>query len=87
MASVTLTITDGTAPYNISIKRVGDGTERFISYSGTTLNFSALTSNENITYNVIVTDNVGCSLTRSFSLNCGVVCNMTNILGAPSCND
>lgn len=72
MASVTLNINDGTAPYTISIKKTGDSVERYVSYSGGTLTFNAVTVNENTNYTISVTDSNDCQTTGSFSLNCYV---------------
>lgn len=72
MASIPLTITNGTAPYTISVKMVGDGNERFLSYSSNILGFTGDTSGSNKTYNVTVTDSEGCIKTGVFELNCSI---------------
>jgi hypothetical protein len=72
MASIPLTITNGTAPYTISVKMVGDGNERFLGYSSNVLSFTADNSGDPKTYNVTVTDSLGCIKTGIIELECSV---------------
>lgn len=72
-----LTAGGGTAPYTYDIGVV---------LPNTTGTFSGLAAT---TYNYTITDNSGCTLTGSFTVNAGpVCCNMTNTVAStpPSCN-
>jgi hypothetical protein len=90
MASITLGIENAVLPYIISVKKVGDNNERYISYIGTTLNFVASTEDATVDYVVSVTDNSGCIDTVGFSLNCSTELpdpSFTPQLTQPICNE
>jgi len=72
MASVNLGITGGTPPYSISVKKVGEDIERFDTFNFSLLYFTADTVDQDITYNIKVTDSALCSHTATVTMNCSV---------------
>lgn len=71
MAQIPLTINNGTAPYTITVIKSGESTNRFTSFTGGILRFTALADGINNTYNVHIVDSTGCISDGSFNFTCG----------------
>jgi len=69
MATLDFQSADRTEPLVISIKRVGDSTERFISRNGSTVAFASVTG-DNIAYEMTITDATGRVTTAQFTQSC-----------------
>jgi len=68
MGSLSLNITGGSSPYTVSVKKVGDTTERFQSFTSGVVTFvTDLGSNE---YTITVTKSGCSSASETFSLTC-----------------
>lgn len=80
MATVDLDIQCGVSPYSISVKKYGDGVERFVSYSGGVLTFNAQEGTTPVTYIVNISDNNGSSTTTGFNLQCPYNCGTPAII-------
>ena len=52
MATIPYTLSGGTPPYTISVKKLNEGFERYISYNGSNLDFQPATDNVMATYNI-----------------------------------
>lgn len=90
MATTQLVISGGVAPYTISVKKYGDATERFVSYSGTTLTFNA-DSSLNTPYNYIIeiSDSNDCEVVSSTLLHCPYNCGTLPVISGieVECNE
>jgi hypothetical protein len=71
MSSVTLNMTNGTPPYQISVKKTGEGYERFRGLTNNTIIFEPATDGVLAIYNVEITDSNNCTNTGQFPLVCG----------------
>lgn len=69
MAVVNFDFKGRPAPYTISIKRIGDSTERFVSLAGTLATFTPVIGGDQ-SYESTVTDAAGNKSVKAFSLDC-----------------
>lgn len=68
MATLNLNITGGSSPYTISVKKTGDNTERFQSFTSGVVNFTSDSGNNQYT---ITVSKSGCTqAVETFTLNC-----------------
>lgn len=70
MATLNLNITGGSSPYTISVKKTGDNTERFQSFTSGVVTFTSASGNNEYT---ITVSKLGCTQAAEvFMLNCTV---------------
>lgn|GEM_PF-3626646 len=69
--TIPVTVTGASGGLTISVRKVGEGYERYRSYSSGVIGWEPATDGNPGTYNVQITDAAGCSHVESFTITCG----------------